>query len=176
MAKKTRKAKAAGKKKIAGKKPARKKASRKKASAKKTAPAKKTRKAKKAAKKAPARKAAAPAPDGFRPAALAESPAVAPKPAAPLPAGLADPKNTAVVDCVNALMNTARPGWNDNGKMDADYRYNSHSMRAFLSSVSSCLQGKGYALDMNNDDFINACVTSTVYRLKRRVYDRTTLL
>src|SRR5262245_54590537 len=53
-------------------------------------------------------------------------------PAALLAVAAADPKNTAVNNCVNSLMNQARPGWNENGRMDSDYNYNKHSMLAFL--------------------------------------------
>ena len=132
-----------------------------KASAKKSAPVKK---AKKAAKKAPALKAAPAAP----------KPAAAPLSIALKPAVLADPKNGAINSCVNTLMDLARPGWSDNGKMDADYKYNNHSMRAFLSTIKSCLQGKHYTLDMNDDDFVNKCVSAAVYQLKQLIYGKTT--
>jgi hypothetical protein len=132
-----------------------------KASAKKSAPVKK---AKKAAKKAQALKAAPAAP----------KPAAAPPSVALKPAVLADPKNGAINSCVNALMDSARPGWSDNGKMDADYKYNNHSMRAFLSTIKSCLQGKHYTLDMNDDDFVNKCVSAAVYQLKQLIHSKTT--
>jgi len=159
MVKKARKTKAASKK------ASKKSAARKKASAKKSAPAKE---AKKAAKKAVrVRKAAAPSP------ALGGAMALAPA-AAPKPAALADPKNGAVNSCVNSLMDAARPGWSDNGKMDADYQYNKHSMRAFLSTIKGCLQGKHYTLNMNDDAFVAACVSAAVYQLKLLIYDKTT--
>jgi hypothetical protein len=151
MAKKAGKAKAAGKKK----------AGKKKAAAKKAA----VKKAKKVAKKAAVPKAMLDA--------AAPKPAALPK-AAPKPAAVADPKNGAVNSCVNDLMNSARPGWSDNGKMDADYQYNNHSMRAFLSTIKACLQGKHYTLDMNDDDFVNKCVSAAVYQLKLLIYGKTT--
>jgi membrane protein involved in colicin uptake len=85
-----------------------------------------------------------------------------------------DSKNAAINSCVNDLMNTARPGWSDNGKMDADYGYNNHSMRAFLSTVQSCLQGKHFKFNFNDDGFVNSCVSAAVYRLKLLIYSRTT--
>jgi hypothetical protein len=137
-----------------------KSAAPKRAGAKKSAPAKKAKKASKkavVARAAPAPSAAAPTPAALR-----------------RPAGLADPKNGAVNSCVNSLMDTARPGWSDNGKMDADYKYNNHSMRAFLSTIRSCLQGKHFSLNMNDDDFVTACVSAAVYQLKQLIYDKTT--
>ena len=171
MAKKSGKAKAAGKKSRSTTKTrkakAGKKAAAKKLSAKKRAPKKK------AAKKVRVRKAAAPLATHFE-TALAPAPTVAPRRAVPRPAALADPKNGAVNSCVNALMNAARPGWTDNGKMDADYQYNNHSMRAFLSTIKDCLQAKHFTLNMNDDDFVNKCVSAAVFQLKLLINGRTT--
>jgi hypothetical protein len=152
MARKAGKATAAAKKK-AGKKSA----VRKRAAAKKSAPAKKAKRAAKKVVAAPAALTPAPPPAALR-----------------RPAALVDPKNGAINACVNSLMDTARPGWSDNGKMDADYKYNNHSMRAFLSTVKSCLQGKHFSLNMNDDDFVTACVSAAVYQLKQLIYDKTT--
>lgn len=139
----------------------------------KKAPPKRTRAAKKAKKAAPkprgqmldaAMPVSAPASASLTRAAL--------KPATARPA--VDPKNGAINSCVNALMDAARPGWTDNGQMDSDYQYNDHSMRAFLSSIKACLQGKHYSLDINNNDFVTACVSAAIYQLKLLIYDRTT--
>lgn len=137
---------------------------RKKASAKKSVP---TTKTKKAAKKSRVRKAAAPPPASF--AAAAPAPRAQRRGIA-----LADSKNGAINSCVNILMDAARPGWSDNGKMDTDYQYNIHSIRAFLSTVKQCLQGKHYNLDMNDDAFVTACLSAAVFQLKQLIYGKTT--
>jgi hypothetical protein len=130
---------------------------------KKTAAKKKARK-KKTTKKAASRKVAS---------KVAAAPIVTAL-RADLPAAALDPKNGAVNSCVNALMDAARPGWVDDGKMDADYQYNNHSMRAFLSSVKACLQDKHYVLNMNDDAFVTSCVSAAVYQVKLLIYSKTT--
>ena len=54
-----------------------------------------------------------------------------------------DPKPVAIVTCVNAAMDSNRPGWNRDGrgdsrKMDTDCQYNEFSMAAFLGVVQAC--------------------------------------
>jgi hypothetical protein len=85
----------------------------------------------------------------------------------------ADPKNTAVNNCVNSVLDHVRGvgRWDDNGHMDSDYNYNKHSMLAFLTDVQAGLQPK-YDLNIDDAAFIKACVSAQVWKLKELVYDQ----
>jgi hypothetical protein len=164
MAKKARNAKAAGKQKI-GKKAA----LPKKASAKKPTPAKK---AKKAAKKARVLKAAAPAPAGFGPAALAPAAAPPPPPKAVPPH---DPEILAAVgECVDKFMDDApHPGWS-NGDKVTKFKYSPVSIVGLLTTVQACLLPK-YQFTIPKN-FAKKCTsdTETILQMKIDIRHATT--
>ena len=92
----------------------------------------------------------------------------------PIRARAVDPKLSAVVACVNGVLDANNPGWTDENVMgdDLPVPYTSITMPAFLSRVKQCLSAH-YALT-NIASLVTPCLAATVARARLLIYDKTT--
>jgi hypothetical protein len=92
---------------------------------------------------------------------------------APIRARVVDPKFSAVVACVNGLLDSNNHGWTDENVMGGDLpaAYTSITMPGFLSRVKQCLSPHYTLNDIAS--LVTPCLAATVAKARLLIYGKT---